>query len=94
VGVYAVWVSLEGQIFNGAANVGYQPTYGQHPHRVEVHIIGFKGDIYGKQLRVGFVARLRDEVAFASEEELKAQIEEDLSSAQHILVQSLTPDSL
>jgi riboflavin kinase/FMN adenylyltransferase len=90
VGVYAVWVSLKGQIFSGVANIGYQPTYGQHPHRIEVHILDFKDDIYGERLRVGFVARLRDEVAFASERELKSQIEKDLKATRQVLAQSPT----
>ncbi len=91
VGVYAVWVSLKGRIFKGVANIGYQPTYGRHPLRLEVHIIDFEGDIYKEQLRVGFVARLRDEVAFAGEAELKAQIEKDLRRARQILTKMPPP---
>lgn len=94
VGVYAVWISLNGQVYRGAVNIGYQPTYGKNPQRIEVHILDFKGDIYGEQLRVGFVSRLRDEQAFTGEGELKAQIEKDLASARQVLAQSTTPPAL
>jgi riboflavin kinase/FMN adenylyltransferase len=86
-GVYAVWVQLNEQIFKGVTNIGHQPTYGRHPRRVEVHILDFEGNIYGKQLRVSFAARLRDEVAFADERALKTQIEKDLIRARQILRQ-------
>ncbi len=91
VGVYAVWVSFKGRVFQGVANIGYQPTYGQHPLLVEVHMLDFKGDIYKERLRVGFVARLRDEVAFAGEEELRDQIEKDVSRARQVLTDLPTP---
>ncbi len=94
VGVYAVWVKLKGEVFSGVTNIGCQPTYGQHPCRIEVHIFNFKGNIYGEQLRLGFVARIRDEIAFASEGELKAQIEKDIICAQQVLAQSEAPDLL
>jgi riboflavin kinase/FMN adenylyltransferase len=94
VGVYAVWVALKGQQLMGVANIGCQPTYGKFPQQLEVHILDFKGDIYGKQLRIGFVARIREEIAFSGEEELKAQIEKDVKHAQQILTKSPPPDML
>lgn len=94
VGVYAVWVSFRGQIYSGVVNIGYQPTYGQNPKQVEVHIMDFKRNIYGEELKIGFVGRLRDEIAFSNEGELKAQIEKDSSNARQILAQSPPPLTL
>ncbi len=68
-GVYAVRVPLpplassgrgaEGA-WPGALNIGPNPTFGEHAHKVEVHLIGFQGDLYGRELSVDFVERLRD----------------------------------
>jgi len=67
------------------ANLGWNPTFHDQEFSLEVHIINFHQDIYGKNLRVEFVKRLRDEVTFPGPEELKKQIERDISTAQKIL---------
>ena len=67
----------------GVANIGRQPTVGAgEPVRVEVHIPGFTGDLYGKRLTIRFLKRLRDEKKFDSIEELKAQIKEDVKTIE------------
>ena len=58
-------------------NIGTRPTFGEHAQTLEVHILDFKGDLYGKTITVAFIERLRDEQRFESEEELKRQLEED-----------------
>jgi riboflavin kinase/FMN adenylyltransferase len=85
-GIYAVYARLGEQRHQGVANVGVRPSFeigGQH--LVEVHILGFDENIYGCDLVVEFVERLRDEVRFADIEELKAQIERDTGQARRIL---------
>lgn len=86
VGVYAVRVEWEGRRYPGVANVGRNPTFGNASLSVEVHLLDFEGDLYGAQLGVAFVARIRDERKFASVDELAAQIACDVQQARYIHV--------
>jgi riboflavin kinase/FMN adenylyltransferase len=87
-GIYAVYARLGEERHLGVVNVGVRPSFEIGSQRVvEVHILDFKGDIYGCDLVVEFVERLRDERRFADVEELKAQIERDITQAWHILVE-------
>ena len=82
-GVYAVEVMIEGEIAwrKAVANVGRQPSVSpDEPERLEVHIPGFAGNLYGQRLSVRFLRHLRDEMKFPSLEELKAQIAADIDS--------------
>jgi len=84
-GVYAAHVLLQGKEHQGVLNVGFNPTFGDQKRSVEVHILDFKQDIYGKPLDILFVDRLRDESRFAGPAELVAQIEKDIVVAREIL---------
>jgi len=70
---------------HGVTNLGMRPTVGALQHRVETHLLGFEGDLYGSRLRVELVARLRDEMKFASLAELRAQIDRDIGAAEQVL---------
>ncbi|MGN1246611.1 MAG: riboflavin biosynthesis protein RibF [Muribaculaceae bacterium] len=85
-GVYAVRVALpDGSIHGGMANIGICPTFADGSQRsIEVHIIDFAGDIYGSQITVEFVARLRDERHMSGIDELKAQLTTDLAATRSI----------
>ena len=86
-GVYAVAVSVtggDGQRLLGVANLGQRPTFGAG-RSVEVHLFDFDGDLYGKTLRVGFVARVRPEQKFAGVDALVAQIQQDCERAREAL---------
>jgi riboflavin kinase/FMN adenylyltransferase len=86
-GVYAVRVPAGAGLarpYAGAANVGPNPTFGENARKVEVHLIGFQGDLYGQRLAVDFVERLRDTKSFAGIEELVAQLRRDIEEAQVI----------
>ena len=85
VGVYAVWIKYENNQFAGAMNIGYNPTFSGQELSLEVHILDFNRDLYGKEIEIFFVARIRKEKAFASQEELRAQIAKDVSEAREIL---------
>ena len=83
-----------GAVLSGAANLGLNPTFreanaggsGQRPPLLlEVHLIDFAGDLYGKTLRVEFVKRLREERRFGGVEALKTQIAADVIEARRIL---------
>jgi riboflavin kinase/FMN adenylyltransferase len=83
-GVYAVRVPVQGRLWPGAANVGPNPTFGEMARKVEVHLIGFQGDLYGQPLAVDFVDRLRDTRPFAHVEELLEQLRRDVAAAREI----------
>ena len=81
-GVYIVNVDLDGKKYGGIANMGTRPTVnGQNPV-LEVHILEFSGNLYGKKITVEFLKKVRDEKKFDSLEALKEQIFKDISSAQ------------
>ena len=78
-GVYAV--KLDG--FNAVANLGVRPTIAGIPKLLlEVHVLDFNGDLYGKHVHVEFLHKIRDEQKFASLEALKAQIAIDIVTAR------------
>lgn len=82
-GAYIVRVKVRGQMFNGIANVGDNPTFKAQRRRLEVFIDNFSGDVYGEEIFVGFVSKLRDEKIFASVEDLKTQLNEDLRTMRN-----------
>jgi riboflavin kinase/FMN adenylyltransferase len=84
-GVYAVTVEIDGQRLPGVANIGYSPTFTDHQFTVEVHILDFEGNLYGRPIRVNFVERIRDEIRFSGIEELSRQIRKDIEKARGIL---------
>ena len=65
-----------------AVSIGTNPHYGGRERRVEAHILDFSGDLYGQRLLVQLWERLRDEAAFDSEDDLIAQIAEDVEAAR------------
>jgi riboflavin kinase/FMN adenylyltransferase len=85
IGIYAVRVEGEGHLWKGALNLGYRPTFGGGQLTLEVYLLDFEGDLYGKTLTVWFVERLRDEERFASVAELTEQIGKDVEQARRIL---------
>jgi riboflavin kinase/FMN adenylyltransferase len=84
-GVYAVYAVLGKQRYPAVANVGVRPSFDNGQRTVEIHIFDFDQDIYGCDLVVQFVARLRDERRFGNIQDLVAQIEQDSSEARRIL---------
>ena len=81
-GVYEVEVTLpSGESRKAVANIGVQPTVAKDaPVRFEVHIPGFRANLYGSRLEVKFIRRLRDEMKFDSVEDLKKQISLDIEA--------------
>lgn len=84
-GIYAVTVDHGRNSYMGVANIGYSPTFDDHQFTVEVHILDFDHRIYGEDIRVNFVQRIRDEIRFGSIDELKTQIHRDIAAAREIL---------
>lgn len=84
-GVYAVRAVVDGAAWPAAANVGPSPTFGEDARKVEVHLIGFSGDVYGKPMAVEFVCKLRDTRPFADAAELVGQLHQDIEAAKRVL---------
>ena len=77
-GVYFVKVETLGRELYGMCNVGCRPTVSSGNHRtIETHIFGFDEDIYGLDIKVTFLEKIRDEVHFASLDDLKTQLDHD-----------------
>ncbi len=89
LGVYAVYVEIEGQRFNGVCNVGLNPTFAQdHQMKVECHILDFDRDVYHKTVQLHFIERLRDEKRFSGRDELVQAIHADIAHARRIFLPS------
>lgn len=86
MGVYAVKVLVDDAYYSGMLNIGHNPTFGAHNQRtMEVNIFDFDHDIYQKNIRVYFLARIRDEQKFNSPEELIDQLILDRNQALNVL---------
>ena len=79
-GVYLVSTEIDGQTWPGVANIGVRPSVaGDGSAHLEVHVLDFAGDLYGRRLTVAFHHKLRDEQRFASLEALKTAIAADIA---------------
>jgi riboflavin kinase/FMN adenylyltransferase len=88
-GIYACWAYLGDEKFMAATNIGVNPTF--TPERksqsLEAYLLDFDRDIYGQELEVEFIARIRDELKFDSVEALIEKIHEDVDETRKILIQ-------
>lgn len=85
-GVYAVWVYTNHLAHRGMLNIGYRPTLNNGEERsIEVHILDFEGDLYGKDIKVEFAYRLRDERIFNNLGELTEQLQKDKEKVKEML---------
>ncbi len=87
-GVYAVNVDIDGKLYGGASNVGYNPTFEGAQFSFETHVLDFDGDLLGKTIRVFFIKRIRDEMKFPSIEALSQQLKQDINVTRNILKNS------
>ena len=76
-GVYLSRVIFDGMIFYGITNIGAKPTVDVEEKNIETYIKDYKGDLYGKEIEVQFLKRLRDIQKFDSVDQLKNQLKED-----------------
>ena len=84
-GVYAASVTVNGKKYHAVVNIGTNPTFGDEAFAVEAFLFDCEDDLYGKELHVTFVDRLRDEETFPSPDILVHQIEKDIQKAKEIL---------
>lgn len=92
-GVYAAWARHNGNLHAAAVNMGHRPTISSGSElRFECHILDASPDLYGRELEVELVRRLRSELSFSSVEHLKRQIAADiLEVRRHLAMPSAGP---
>ncbi|OGO93550.1 MAG: riboflavin biosynthesis protein RibF [Coxiella sp. RIFCSPHIGHO2_12_FULL_42_15] len=81
-GVFVVRATLGGDVLNGVANVGIRPTFAGQRVLLEVHLFDFNRNIYGANLEVEFLHKLREEKRYDSFDALLQQIKKDVSEAK------------
>lgn len=88
-GVYASRGIVDGKYWPAVTNIGFRPTFGDDltGPRIEAHLLDFSGDLYGQDVELFFIDRLRDEIKFSQVEDLVAQIDQDVSETRRILGQ-------
>ena len=88
-GAYAVKVRMENSVEwkHGMMNIGMRPTFDGHKRTLEVHVFRLNEDLYGQQLLVSFIERLREERRFERVEDLISQLQQDAVLAEQILTQ-------
>lgn len=84
-GVYATLAYINDQVHRSVTNIGKRPTFGENKRTVEVYVLDYHGDLYGQELKIDVVERLRSEIQFKSAEALKKQIAEDVEKSKAIL---------
>ena len=83
-GVYATTLTVDGIVRAGITNIGVRPTFGETDTSIETHLLGYTDDLYGKDVRLSFVQRLRDERRFPDVDALRAQIAADRQRAERL----------
>ena len=84
-GVYAVKIGIKNDFFDGVANIGKKPTFGDAVTSYEVHIFDYTGNLLGEHLRIHFIDWIRDQQSFPDALSLERQIRNDIEHARDIL---------
>jgi riboflavin kinase/FMN adenylyltransferase len=86
-GIYATWAVIDGVRHPSATSIGVRPTFGLTQRLVEVYVIDFDGDLYGKNLCVEFVGKLRNQQTFPGVDALIDQINRDVAGSRLALAE-------
>lgn len=84
-GVYAVRLVVRERVYDGIANIGMRPTFNKKILAIEVHVFNFSEDIYGEDISLCFIRKIREEKKFKGSEALVTQIKSDIETAKEIL---------
>lgn len=87
-GIYATWAHFGGSRHLSATSIGVRPTFGLTQRLVEVYVMDFSGDLYGQQMTVEFVEKVRNQETFADIDALIARIEQDVADSRTVLAQA------
>lgn len=83
-GIYAAYAKFNGETFRSVVNIGNAPTFGENELTIEAHLLDFNQDIYGRELTLEFLKKIREEIKFNNIEELKEQIKKDIDIVKAI----------
>lgn len=84
-GVYVTWVHLDDRKYQSVTNIGRRPTFDNGERSVEVFLLDYQGNLYGRELTVDIIERLRNEKKFSSVDKLVRQMEKDVRQSKTIL---------
>jgi riboflavin kinase/FMN adenylyltransferase len=85
-GIYVVIARWDATVSYGLVSIGTRPTFGEKGARcIEVHILGFEGNLYGTSIEIRFLKRLRDEQKFNTVEELVKQMDADKQASEQVI---------
>ena len=86
-GIYACWAHLGNEKFMAATNIGFNPTFtpDRQTPSLEAYLLDFDRDIYGQQVKLDFVSRIRNELKFNSVQALIWKIQEDVDKTRELL---------
>jgi riboflavin kinase/FMN adenylyltransferase len=86
-GVYAVRIRISGKLCDGMLNIGTRPTFNQNAdaRSIEVHIFDFNKILYGEEVTLVFLDKIRDEIRFPDKDALTTQLKKDKTLAKHII---------
>ena len=84
-GVYAVRLYARDRLYDGIANIGLRPTFNKKVLAIEVHVFDFNEDLYGEEVSLYFVKKIREEKKFRSADALVTQIRSDIAAAREML---------
>lgn len=84
-GIYATWTKVDGQFYKSATSIGVRPTFGAGQLQVEIFLLDFEGDLYGKTLMLEFQSYVREEIAFPSQSSLVCQMNKDVDRVRILL---------
>ena len=85
-GVYAAWLHRRGEPHRAAVSVGTNPTFSGEERRIEAYVLDFEGDLYGEQVQLDVIERIRGQVKYASADELIPAIDNDVQRTRDILL--------
>jgi len=84
-GIYTTWAEVEGRRYMAATSIGNRPTFEGAGYAIEVFVLDFQANIYGREMRLEFVSRLREQVKFDTEAALQNQMEIDVCQTRTLL---------
>ncbi len=84
-GVYATWTYIDDTCYQSVTNIGRRPTFNSGQRTVEVYILDYHSELYGQEIRVDVIERIRDEKKFSTTDDLVKQVAEDVKQTSAIL---------
>jgi riboflavin kinase/FMN adenylyltransferase len=84
-GIYATYTTIDRKKYSSATSIGLRPTFGGKERVVETFVLDYTGDLYGSDIKVEFVERVRDQVYFETADALAEQMDSDIYNIRNLL---------